>query len=208
MEQAEQIQREMGKLILRCSPKMTNEVVLGELGWWTLKGRRDFLTLNYWGEIVGGCHLHVWSIMSITPVAHDTTPITTKPRITAQTDGVTFTHYSKTLAWKTHGITTHSHQTRQNSGEAQSRKRSEKRKKRSGRKECNTNPSCTYHQLKTQLRFEPYLTTKDREEREVMTRLRGGTNELRIETGRYAITNRDRPLKLRERRSDLYEWRD
>ena len=31
---------------------------------------------------------------------------------------------------------------------------------------------------------EPYLQTKDREEREVMTRLRGGTNELRIEIGR------------------------
>ena len=53
-EEAEQVQREMGKMILRCSSKMTNEVVLGELGWWTLKGRRDFLTLNYWGKIVGG----------------------------------------------------------------------------------------------------------------------------------------------------------
>ena len=41
-EQAERVQREMGKMILRCSPKMANEVVLGELGWWTLKGRRDF----------------------------------------------------------------------------------------------------------------------------------------------------------------------
>ena len=48
-EQAERVQREMGKMILRCSSKMANEVVLGELGWWTLKGRRDFLTLNYWG---------------------------------------------------------------------------------------------------------------------------------------------------------------
>ena len=49
-EQAEQVQREMGKIILRCSSKMANEVVLGELGWWTLKGRRDFLTLNYGGK--------------------------------------------------------------------------------------------------------------------------------------------------------------
>ena len=52
----------------------------------------------------------------------------------------------------------------------------------------------TYRQLKTKLKFEKYLRTKDKEEREVMTRVRGGTNELRIETGRYAITNRDRPL--------------
>ena len=33
-----------------------------------------------------------------------------------------------------------------------------------------------------------------------MTRLRGGTNELRIETGRYAITTRDRRLDVHERR--------
>jgi len=59
----------------------------------------------------------------------------------------------------------------------------------------------TYILLKTQLIFEhAYLTTRDKEAREVMTRLRGGTNELRIETGRYAITNRDRPLELNERR--------
>jgi hypothetical protein len=58
----------------------------------------------------------------------------------------------------------------------------------------------TYRQLKTELRFEEYLKTRDREAREVMTRLRGGTNELRIETGRYPITNRDRPLEVNERR--------
>ena len=40
----------------------------------------------------------------------------------------------------------------------------------------------TYRQLKTKLQFERiYLTTRDREAREVMTRLRGGTNELRME---------------------------
>ena len=96
-EQAEQVQREMGKIILRCSSKMANEVVLGELGWWTLKGRRDFLTLNYWGKIVGGWHLHVLSITSITLVAHDMMPITTTAAITAQTDGaITFMRCLKT----------------------------------------------------------------------------------------------------------------
>ena len=50
-EEAEQLQREMGKMILGCSSKMTNEVVLGELGWWTMKvaGR-----LRFWARIVGG----------------------------------------------------------------------------------------------------------------------------------------------------------
>ena len=58
----------------------------------------------------------------------------------------------------------------------------------------------TYRQLKTELCFEEYLMTRDREAREVMTRLRGGTNELRIEIGRYPVTNRDRPLAVSERR--------
>ena len=40
-EQAERVQREMGKMILRCSSKMANEVVLGELGWWKLNSGGD-----------------------------------------------------------------------------------------------------------------------------------------------------------------------
>ena len=51
-EEAEAVQREMGKMILRCSSKMANEVVLGELGWWPLKARRDLLRLKFWGKIV------------------------------------------------------------------------------------------------------------------------------------------------------------
>ena len=83
-EQAEKVQREMGKMILRCSSKMANEVVLGELGWWTLKRRRDFLILNYW-EDSGGRHRHVLCITSITLVAHDTTSITKTIATTACT---------------------------------------------------------------------------------------------------------------------------
>jgi hypothetical protein len=59
----------------------------------------------------------------------------------------------------------------------------------------------TYRTIKNTLTFETdYLTYKDKTARQVMTRLRGGTNELRIETGRYPITNRDRRLESHERR--------
>ena len=57
----------------------------------------------------------------------------------------------------------------------------------------------TYRSLKHTLSFEQYLTHDDRRAREVITRLRGGTNELRIETGRYPNTNRDKPLQIHER---------
>ena len=58
----------------------------------------------------------------------------------------------------------------------------------------------TYRTIKQMLTFEQYLNSKDRQARQTMTRLRGGTNELRIETGRYPITNRDRRLEVEERR--------
>jgi len=58
----------------------------------------------------------------------------------------------------------------------------------------------TYRTIKQTLTFEQYLNSKDRQARQTMTRLRGGTNELRIETGRYPITNRDRRLEVEERR--------
>jgi len=58
----------------------------------------------------------------------------------------------------------------------------------------------TYRTIKQTLTFEQYLNSKDRQARQTMTRLRGGTNELKIETGGYPITNRDRRLEVEERR--------
>ena len=57
--------------------------------------------------------------------------------------------------------------------------------------------------MQTKLKFEPYLNHDNTYARETMTRLRGGTNELRIETGRYPNTNRDRRLDEEERRCML-----
>jgi endonuclease/exonuclease/phosphatase family metal-dependent hydrolase len=50
-EEAEKIQRSMGKRILGCRQNTTNEAVLGELGWWTMEGRRDLLMVCYWAKI-------------------------------------------------------------------------------------------------------------------------------------------------------------
>jgi hypothetical protein len=51
-EEGEKIHREMGKRILRCHGKTTNEAVLGELGWWRLRTRREFIKLKYWLRIL------------------------------------------------------------------------------------------------------------------------------------------------------------
>src|SRR5690242_10165628 len=102
--------------------------------------------------------------MSITPVAHDTTSITITPA--SRTDGArTFMRYSKTLTWKKHGRTTNS------PSEAKQWRKTIKEKIREReetqwRERMQHKPKLrTYRQLKTELRFETYLTTKDRSER-------------------------------------------
>jgi hypothetical protein len=51
-EEAEKIMRQMGRRILGVAGKTPNELVRGELGWWTMKGRRDRLRLMYFGRLV------------------------------------------------------------------------------------------------------------------------------------------------------------
>ena len=43
----------------------------------------------------------------------------------------------------------------------------------------------TYRKLKSRLVLEDYVVELDREKRRHLTMLRGGTNKLRIETGRW-----------------------
>jgi hypothetical protein len=51
-QHAEDIQKKMGKRILRVGDKTPNEVVYGELGWWTLRGRRMLLRLKFWWKLI------------------------------------------------------------------------------------------------------------------------------------------------------------
>ena len=51
-EDAEKLQRNMGRRILGVRQNVNNEVVYGELGWWTLKTRRNVLRLRYWKRLL------------------------------------------------------------------------------------------------------------------------------------------------------------
>ena len=50
--EAEQLQYEIGRRILRGKKNTTKEVILGELGWWRLVGRRDYKVLMFWRKIM------------------------------------------------------------------------------------------------------------------------------------------------------------
>src|SRR4051812_12714569 len=157
-----------GKMILRCSPMIANEVVLGELGWWTLKGRRDFLTLNYWGKIVGGMApsrlvYHVY--------------ITSRSRYDANHNNSS-NHSTNRWCYNIHALLKDigmEDTWNKNELDPSEEDKIKDREEAQWKERMQHKPKLrTYRQLKTRLRFEPYLQTKNREEREVMTRLRGG----------------------------------
>ena len=49
----------------------------------------------------------------------------------------------------------------------------------------------TYRKMKTELELEKYLKEGTAQQRRVMVMMRGGTNDLRIETGRYEKLEKD-----------------
>jgi hypothetical protein len=188
------VQREMAKMILRCSTMMANEVALGELGWWTMKGRRDLLRMKYWGRIAGMAdsrlvkQVYVQSRKRYDEGKQSKWCAETKAMLV----GLGLEEEWNRRKW------TEKEQKAWNSTvwTAIHSKEEQEWKERTMKK-----PKLrTYLLLKKELCFEAYLADEDRKARAVMTRLRGGTNELRIETGRYPITTRDRKLEIHERR--------
>ena len=51
-EEADKLQREIGKLILGAPIRTTNEAVMGDLGWWELKARRDKAGLKLYKRLL------------------------------------------------------------------------------------------------------------------------------------------------------------
>jgi hypothetical protein len=192
-EEAEVVQREMGKMILRCSSLMANEVVLGELGWWTLKARRDLLRLKFWGKIV--CSMSSSRLVKQV-YAHSRARYEAgqKSRWCKYTHTL-LTELGMEEIWQQGTVDD------EKAWDKALREKIHMREEREWLERMQTKPKLrTYITLKHELKFEPYLKHDDAQARQVMTRLRGGTNELRIEIGRYPITNRDKKLEIHERR--------
>ena len=51
-EEAEKLQVTAGRLALGVGRSVPEEVVRGDLGWVTVRGRREYLKLVYWGKVV------------------------------------------------------------------------------------------------------------------------------------------------------------
>ena len=173
-EEMEKIQRDMGKRILGLDQSTSNEVVLGELGWWKMKARRDMLRLRYWWKLIqmNGKRL----------------PRKVYDWETRKDTKKTWTNYTRKLL-KEIGLEEYwvSQKVDLNQKDWYNivDERIQAREQRNWRKKLNEKPKLrTYRRFKNNLALEDYLESEDIRGRKLMAKLRSGTNCLRIETGR------------------------
>ena len=185
-KEAEILQRTMAKRILGMKQRTTNEAVLGELGWWPLKARRDMIRLRYWHKILSMKFNRLprmiydwekenedddnsWAAYTKRLLANlDLNEYWLKQKITETTD-----EWSKLIHDKI-----------------------QEREQKEWRQRAMLKPKLrTYTKYKKMLKEEEYLKNEDAIGRRMLARIRSGTNNLRIETGRY-----ERPRQTEEYR--------
>ena len=182
-EEAERVARKMGRAILGVRSSTANEVVMGELGWWTMKARRDFLRLLYWREIVARKKGLRWEVYQ-------------EGRRRIGRDKEAWCDYTRKIMkelglgeyWEKQDVEKiHKGEWRVIVGKKMQEKEQEEWKRRVESK----SKLRTYRKVKTELETEEYLEEGTAQERRVMVMMRGGTNDLRIETGRYEKLEKD-----------------
>ena len=166
-EAAEKLQREIGKLILGAPTRTANEVVLGDLGWWELKARRDKARLKFYKKMKNRRHDEYTRILA--DDIHGVWSVYSKERLHAIELDVEDMNLHSEREWR-NLVTNRTH------------RKEEKRWREGLQAKAKLR---TYRTIKSKLRMEPYLRFKNRLARYLITRLRSGTNFLRMETGRY-----------------------
>jgi hypothetical protein len=189
-EEAELVAREMGRRILRCSSKTTTAAVLGELGWWELSTRRDFLQLKYWLSIL---------LMDETRLVKQVYKHSKAEFVrNGQSNWVKIIHqlvckYNLEPIWDSEEDFRVGQENKTNKEIRQvwgkiisnsiHKKAEEKWRKKV---QVEQDKLRTYRTFKNKLELEPYLLSEQNKlGRYLLTSLRSGTNKLRIETGRW-----------------------
>jgi hypothetical protein len=176
--EAELIQRKMGKRILACSKRTPDEVVQGELGWMSLAGRRMMLRLFFWAKILRmGRDTWVRRVYSAGRRLVEALP--GRPSWCRLTR-TWLRQLGLGQYWdsqETPEITDWKDMVRS----SVLRLEEERWLARMALKPKLSD----YRRWKFSLEYEPYLESRDVVGRKALTRLRGCTHELRVETGRW-----------------------
>jgi len=184
----EKLQINMGKRILRCSSRTSEEVVRGELGWERQKARRDEMRLRYLGKI-----LRMGEERIVRIVYNESRERLDREEASAKREhDITVTNtwcvYTRDLLKELHLEQVWKDQVVPPEAEWDKliRDRIHDREEILWRTQCLLKPKLrTYNLLKKELRMEPYLEVHHRAGIPELAKLRGGTNRLRIEQGRY-----------------------
>ena len=175
-EEAEILQRKMAKRILGLPEKTTNEAVLGDLGWWPLKARRDMIRLRYLQKILNMKQdrlpkmIYEWE-RQMDERKDSWLAYTKKLLIDLDLEEVWIRQEIKEST---------------NEWNKLIEKKIQEREQREWRQRALKKPKLrTYTKYKLLLKEEEYLKNEDEIGRRMMARIRSGTNKLRIETGRY-----------------------
>jgi hypothetical protein len=176
-KEAQQLQQKIAKRILQCNSTTTNEAVLGELGWWKLETRRDLIRLKYWNKILNMNNNRM------------TKKIYNENRRTHELSGEknwsSYTHtllskYNLESYWKDNLPI------QPNEWERIVHKNIHTHEETTWKENMMKKPKLrTYRLIKRTLQRERYLTINtNQESRKILTSLRTGSNDLRIDTGR------------------------
>jgi hypothetical protein len=184
----EKLQLEMGRRILRCGSRMTEEVVRGELGWEKQKARRDEMRLRYWAKLVRMEEDRIAKLIYKASRSrlereeelkqHDAHAQLTKTWCKYTRDLMKQLHLEQ--EWLTEQVGD------EDEWNELIRTRIHEREQIEWRTKCLLSPKLrTYVKLKRELRTEPFLQNYHRGGIPELVKVRGGSNRLRIEQGRY-----------------------
>jgi hypothetical protein len=178
-EEAEKVQTFFGRAVLGVQMRTAGEVIRGELGWWSLAGRRDYLRLKYWGRLIGYDDSRlvkkIYRYRKIDDVGRRGWCTQTRDLMYEigleqywddedEVTKISIERWDKIVFEKI-------------------QKSEEKRWSDSMKKKSKLR---RYREIKTCLRLEQYVIDDSwKNGRLMMTRLRSGTNELEIESGRW-----------------------
>jgi hypothetical protein len=171
----------MGRRVLGVSKMTTREVIQGELGWSKVRSRRIFLRLNFWYKIIN---------MNQDRLIYKIYRARRKELIAGgYKDKKNWCYWTWKFLQNLH--LEHLWKSEKLSSEKINfsnlvKKLIKIKEESEWRDQIEKKPKLRlYKKLKNKLVLEDYVFELDREERRHLTMLRGGTNKLRIETGRW-----------------------
>jgi hypothetical protein len=177
-KEAEALQRLVGKRILRVNKNTSNEVVVGELGWLTLKGRRTMLRLNFWAKI-----LQMPQKRWVRRVYNES-----RRRIRTHPGRKNWCSYTRDCLNRLGLLELWNSEVLPSGWNTVVREKIRELEERDWLESMENKPKLvSYRRWKTKLEREPYLDLKDHSARRALTELRSGTSKLRIDTGRWEM---------------------